>query len=229
MTSAARPATILAEPAAPFSARLRDGTRQDHERAEGSAFVTAYLAGGLPLEGYVALHGQLWFVYEALESSAAQLRDDPIVAPFLDPRLHRLPALDADLRALMGERWRTQLRPGPAVRAHAERIRELASGWPAGFVAHHYIRYLGDLSGGRALGAKARKLYALTDDGVRFYRFDGIESVREFKDRYRGLLDSAPWSDAEQRRVIEEARAGFRLTRAMFEELGGSFGVGASA
>jgi heme oxygenase len=225
---AARHATAVADTAPPFSARLRHGTRDDHERAEGSAFVTAYMAGELPLEGYAALQGQLYFVYEALEASASRLRDDPVVARFLDPRLDRLPALEADLRALLGERWSAELRPGQATQAHAERIREVAATWPGGYVAHHYIRYLGDLSGGRALGAKARKLYALTD-GVRFYRFDAIESAREFKDHYRRLLDMAPWSATEQARVIDEARTGFRLTRAMFDELGAQFGVGASA
>lgn len=215
------------DPAAPFSARLRDETRDDHERAESSPFISAYLAGRVPVDGYAALQGQLWFIYDALESSAGVLRTDPVVGPFLDPRLDRLVSLDADLRLLVGEDWRDRVRPGDATRAHADRIRELALTWPGGFVAHHYIRYLGDLSGGRALGSKARKLYALDDDGVRFYRFDDIESPREFKDWYRRLLDAAPWSADEQARIVEEARHGFRLTQAMFEELDQAIGVGA--
>lgn len=203
----------------PFSTRLRDSTREDHERAEGSPFMVAYLGGRVPIEGYAALQGQLWFVYEALEAGAAVLRHDPVVGPFLDPRLDRLPALAADLPGLLGDDWRTHLRAGDATAAHAARIRELADTWPAGFLAHHYIRYLGDLSGGRALGVKARKLYGLDDDGVRFYAFDAIPSARDFKDHYRGLLDTAAWSREEQGRIIDEARRGFRMTGAMFEEL----------
>ncbi len=229
MTIAARPATAVAETQPPFSARLRAGTRDDHEQAEGSAFVSAYLGGHVALEGYAALQGQLWFVYDAIETSAPQLRGDPVVGPFLDSRLDRLPSLDADLRALVGDDWRATVRPNEATQAHAARIREVAARWPAGFVAHHYIRYLGDLSGGRTLGAKARTLYGLSDEGIRFYRFDEIGSVREFKDHYRQLLDAAPWSTAEQDRIIEEARAGFRLTRAMFDRLGTSLGVGEGA
>ncbi|MFN8518000.1 MAG: biliverdin-producing heme oxygenase [Chloroflexota bacterium] len=229
MTIAARPANAVAETQPTFSARLRAGTREDHEQAEGSAFVSAYLGGRVALEGYAALQGQLWFVYEAIETSASLLRGHPVVGPFLDPRLDRLPSLDADLRALVGDDWRATVRPNEATRAHAARIREVAADWPAGFVAHHYIRYLGDLSGGRALGAKARTLYGLDDAGARFYRFDEIDSVREFKDHYRRLLDSAPWSLTEQDRIIEEARAGFRLTRAMFDRLGAALGVGEGA
>jgi heme oxygenase len=215
--------------AVPFSARLREGTREEHERAERSPFIAAYLDGRVPLEGYAALQGQLLFVYDALETSARELRHDPVVGAFLDPRLDRVPALESDLRWLVGDTWRVRVRPGDAARTHAGRIREVARSWPAGLIAHHYIRYLGDLSGGRALGAKARKLYQLDDDGVRFYRFDGIESPREFKDDYRRLLDGAPWSPHEQARIVEEARIGFRMTQAMFEELDRSVAAGTSA
>ena len=131
------------------------------------------------------------------------------------------------LRTLVGADWRDRVRPGAATRAHADRIMELARTWPSGYVAHHYIRYLGDLSGGRALGAKARKLYGLDDDGVRFYRFDGIESPREFKEGYRRLLDTAPWSADERSRIVEEARTAFRLSEAMFLELDQAVGVAA--
>lgn len=210
-----------------FSAQLRDATREDHERAEGSPFIVAYFDGRLSVEGFAALQAQLWFVYQALESSAHELRRDPIVAPFLDPRLDRLASLDLDLRTLVGADWRDRVRPGAATRAHADRIMELARTWPSGYVAHHYIRYLGDLSGGRALGTKARKLYGLDDDGVRFYRFDGIESPRAFKEGYRRLLDTAPWSADERSRIVEEARTAFRLSEAMFLELDQAVGVAA--
>jgi heme oxygenase len=212
-----------------FAVRLREGTREDHERAEHSAFIVAYLDGRVPIEGYAALQGQLLFVYEALETSARELRDDPVVGPFLDPRLDRVPSLMADLRRLVGDDWRDRVHPGDATRAHAARIRDVARSWPAGLIAHHYIRYLGDLSGGRALGAKARKLYQLDDDGVRFYRFEAIESPKEFKDGYRRLLDAAPWSSDEQARIVDEARVGFRMTQAMFEELDRSVVAGSGA
>jgi len=212
-----------------FSARLRAETRDDHERAESSPFIVAYFDGHIPLEGYAALQGQLLFVYEALETSARELRDDPVVGPFLDPRLDRVSSLEADLRWLVGADWRERVHPGDATRAHAARIREVARTWPAGLIAHHYIRYLGDLSGGRALGAKARKLYQLDDEGVRFYRFDAIESPKEFKDGYRQLLDGAPWSPDEQARIVAEAQLGFRMTQAMFEELDRTVAAGTSA
>lgn len=108
----------------------------------------------------------------------------------------------------------------------SDRIREVARTWPDGPIAHHYIRYLGDLSGGRALGNRALTLYGLSDAGVLFYRFDLIESPRAFKGEFRHLLDAAPWSATEQDRIVAEARAGSRLTGAMFGELEQAFAAG---
>lgn len=40
-------------------------------------------------------------------------------------------------------------------------------------LAHAYVRYLGDLSGGQVIGARIKKAYGLNgQDGTAFYRFD---------------------------------------------------------
>ena len=46
---------------------------------------------------------------------------------------------------------------------------------------------------------------------------------------YRRLLDAAPWSSDEQARIVDEARVGFRMTQAMFEELDRSVVAGTGA
>ena len=181
--------------AVPFSARLRDETREDHERTESSPFVTAYLAGRVPdrrLRGSPGpAAGPSTRPWSRPRPAPGRSRRGPVprsaAGPLALPRRGPAPARRRRLAA-------TGSGPARRPRAHAERIRELARTWPGGFIAHHYIRYLGDLSGGRALGSKARKLYQLDDDGVRFYRFDDIASPTEFKDGYRRLLDAAPWS-----------------------------------
>ena len=218
---------LIREPLVPverFSTRIREATRDDHERTERSGFISAFLDGRVSRSGFAAMTGQLWFIYEALESGAVLLRDDPIVGPFLDPRLARGASLDADLVELAGPDWRERVTAGPATAAHAERIRHLARTWPGGYLAHHYIRYLGDLSGGKVVGRTAQRVYGLSEAGVRFYRFDDIPSAREFKDAYRKLLDDAPWAEDERRRILDEASLGFRMTGAMFHDLdGGGF------
>lgn len=210
------------DPVERFSARIREATREDHEQAERSPFIDAFLGGRVSRAGFAAMTGQLWFIYEALEAGAETLRDDPVARPFLDPRLSRRAALDADLGELMGADWRTHLTANPATRAQADHITELAQAWPGGYLAHHYTRYMGDLSGGKVLGKTAQRVYGLTDAGVRFYRFDQIPSARDFKVAYRMHLDEAPWPEAERQQILLEASLSFRMTGAMLDALEGS-------
>ncbi len=58
-----------ADPVEPFSTQIREATRDDHERAERSPFVSAFLGGQVPRSGFAAMTGQLWFVYQALETA----------------------------------------------------------------------------------------------------------------------------------------------------------------
>ena len=92
-------------------------------------------------------------------------------------------------------------------------------------MAHHYTRYLGDLSGGQIIRHKLRQVYGLTDDGVRFYTFDEIAKPKRFKDGYRALLDGAGWDAGEQTALIAEANEAFRLNRAVFDDLASAVGV----
>lgn len=203
-----------------FSVALREATWQDHEQAERSAYMTALLAGELPIEGYAELAAQQWFVYAALEAAADAMGTDPIAAPFVFPELTRLPAIEADLTHLVGADWPTRIEPLPATAAYGDRIREVCFDQPGAFVAHHYTRYLGDLSGGRFIGRVVKRVYGLDDDrGAAFFTFDRIDDATAFKDAYRARLDAAPWSAADQAGVIAEIRDAYRLNRDLFAAL----------
>ncbi|WP_176611486.1 biliverdin-producing heme oxygenase [Actinomadura sp. WMMB 499] len=195
--------------AEPFSARLRAATRPDHDGTESTPYMTALLDGRLTRDQYGALIAQLHFVYDVLERAADHMRDDPVAGPFDLPGLRRLPGLEADLVHFHGPGWASRIEPDGATAAYCARLREVCFDWPGGFVAHGYTRYLGDLSGGQAIGARVARAYDLDADGVRFYRFD--EKPKALKERYRALLDAAPWSPAEQDRVIDEVRTAYRL------------------
>lgn len=204
----------------PFSARLRAATWSDHGDNESSAYMSALVEGRLGRDEYALLVAQLHPVYELLERAADRMASDPVAAPFDLPGLRRLEALEADLAFFYGPRWRDRIEPGEAAARYCERLREVCFAWPGGFVAHHYTRYMGDLSGGQYIGLQVRKMLGLSagDDGVRFYRFAG--KPKAYKDRYRALLDAAPWDAAEQDRVIGEVKAAYRLNAALTRELG---------
>ncbi|PSL05428.1 heme oxygenase [Haloactinopolyspora alba] len=212
------------DPAPPFSAVLRERSRHLHQRAEQSDFVSALLNGRVDRTGYVAMIAQHLCVYEALESVAETLRDDPVAGDFVSEQLTRVPSIRADLAHLTGSPSADGLAVLDSTRRYAERIRANEH-WPAGFVAHHYTRYLGDLSGGLAIGAVLARVYGFAPggDGVRFYRFERIPHPAAFKNDYRARLDAVPWSVAERDRVVDEVLVAYELNTEIFAELAGTY------
>ncbi|MCF3104415.1 biliverdin-producing heme oxygenase [Streptomyces roseoverticillatus] len=208
-----------------FSTLIRTASHEQHTEAENSTFMSDMLGGRLGVDAYRRYTEQLWFVYRALESTAGSLADDPVAGPFLRPELARTAELERDLAHLGGPDWRSGLTPLPATAQYAARIEECARDWPAGYVAHHYTRYLGDLSGGQIIRGTAEKTwgFARKGDGVRFYVFEAIGNPAAFKREYRELLDALPVDDLEKQRVVDECKRAFALNTAVFQDLGREF------
>ncbi|MGY4103522.1 biliverdin-producing heme oxygenase [Nocardia sp. R16R-3T] len=209
----------------PFSTAIRSATARQHEEAENSSFISDMLGGELGIDSYHRYTAQLWFIYRALEHRWEDLADDPIAGPFMRPELARTAELERDLAHLIGSDWRDALQALPATAAYAARVDECARNWPAGYIAHHYTRYLGDLSGGQVIRGTAEKLWNLPHrgDGVRFYVFDALGNPAAFKREYRELLDQLSLDDLERRRVLDEGKWAFALNSAVFAELAAEF------
>ncbi|MBT2417426.1 biliverdin-producing heme oxygenase [Streptomyces sp. ISL-22] len=212
-----------------FSTLIRTASHEQHMEAETSTFMSDLLGGRLGVDAYARYTEQLWFVYEALETGAERLMSDPVAGPFIRPELFRLPALERDLAHLRGPHWRAGLSALPATRAYANRVRQCARDWPGGYIAHHYTRYLGDLSGGQIIRDKAEKTwgFAKKGDGVRFYVFEGIPNPSAFKRSYRELLDAVHADDLEKQRIVTECKKAFALNTAVFRALGEEFPLSA--
>jgi heme oxygenase len=202
-----------------LSARLRAGTRAEHDAVERTPFVVDLLAGRLPRQEYAALTAQHFFIYESLESAAVAMADDPVAGVFVFPELTRLPAIIADLEFLCGPGWADRIAASPATAAYCARLREVAFDRPAAFIAHHYTRYLGDLSGGQDIGRVAADVYGLVDSGRRFYTFDGVHP-EAFRDRYRAQLDALSWPPAEEEYFLSEVSRAYLLNTSVLRELG---------
>lgn len=212
--------SLMADPqgADRLSVRVRRSTRNEHDAAQRNGFLDALAAGRLPWEAYADLTAQHWFVYEALESAGATMADDPVVAAFLFGELLRLPALEADLHFLYGPDWHHHIVALPATTTYCTRLRDVAFGAATGFIAHHYTRYIGDLSGGQYLGPAIARVYGLNGDGHRFFVFPEVDPGA-FKSYYRTLLDTLPWSRAEADQFVAEVAAAYGLNIAMLNEL----------
>jgi heme oxygenase len=216
-------------PATPFSTLIRTASHAAHTEAETSSFMGDMLGGRLGVDAFARYTEQLWFVYRALEAGAAGLADDPVAGPFVRRELFRTPALERDLAHLLGADWRERVSALPATAAYAARVEECARTWPAGYVAHHYTRYLGDLSGGQVIRDRAERAwgFARKGDGVRFYVFDGIGNPAAFKRDYRDLLDRVNADDLERQRIVDECKRAFAHNTAVFRELAGEFPLSA--
>ena len=216
--------TPEAEAAPGLASMIRTRTMDAHTDAESSPFVEDLVGGRLPIVDYARLTAQHHEIYKAIEEGFER-NTDPTLAPFMIPGLARLRSLESDLVFLAGEDWVGKLPILPATAAYSSHIRQLGVDWPRGLLAHHYIRYLGDLSGGQLIRRVVRRVYRFEDErGSMFYEFPEIQSAKEFKARYRELLDGLPWSEDEKERLIQEVALAFRFHAAIFTELKGGPG-----
>lgn len=212
-----------AEGEKPFSVVMRESSWGDHSDSEGASFMEDIMRGKATKQDYIDLSVQHYFMYEALESATAQFADNATMASFHRSELERLDALKLDLAHLIGADWADKVAPVPATAEYAARIRECAAeGWVDGIVAHHYTRYLGDLSGGQIIARRVSKQHDLEHAGVAFYDFTTLGSLTDFKNEYRGALDAlgATLSEDEQKRMLDEVRAAYGFNTAVFVDLG---------
>ncbi len=215
---------------ATLAEHLKSETRDLHVEAERSVFMRTLLRGQLPRLAYCALLHNLHAIYAALESALVAHAAHPGVAPVFCAALHRRDALARDL-AELGAFARD--RP-PALQATARRyvahLEATARRHPERLVAHAYVRYLGDLSGGQMLARiVAQSLQLRPGQGTRFYDFGAPAEVRQRLLAFRAGLDAIPADAAAAQALAAEARLSFRLHCQLFDELAGAHALGAAS
>lgn len=209
---------ILLVMATPLSVRLRTETTELHRLAERSGIMHGLLRGHLDRGEYVALLRALHAVYASLERRMHAWPAGSPLQRFTDPALDRTVAIEEDLVALHGAGWEREV---PLLAAGANYAARIDRATDAELVAHSYVRYMGDLSGGQSLGRViARALTLPNEDGVAFYRFEGIPDVDGFKAQFRASLDAWSIDEATADDVVREAQDAFRLNVRVFEEAG---------
>ncbi|MBK4137443.1 biliverdin-producing heme oxygenase [Corynebacterium macginleyi] len=202
----------------PLSVALREETAHAHEHAEGSVFMQRLMSGQLSTEAAADLSGQLWFVYDSLERAVRSVAHTPIASAVADPRLERRFAIEADLAALVGGDWREKIRILPATASYVARLEEVC-GRAVEVVAHHYVRYLGDISGGQVIAARLGALYYIEPDALNFYDFSAIGKIPPYRRGYRERLDSLMLTAEEREVLLSEAQRAFAFNLGIFAEL----------
>lgn len=206
-----------------FSTQIRAATAGAHGTAERSSYLASLVGGSLPLRGYGRLVAQHRAVYDALEGGNDGLRDDPVAGAFVDDTVLRLPALERDIVAVLGDAWgdAPEATLVPATVEYCGRLREVRASWPGGWVAHQYVRYLGDLSGGLFIRRAIERNYGIDEtSGTAFYDFPTVPDPAAWKDAYRRRLDDAPWDTSERLRIIDEILAAYEWNTRLLDELG---------
>jgi heme oxygenase len=206
-----------------LATQLREGTKVSHTLAENTAFMKCFLKGIVEKAPFRKLTADLYFVYSALEAEMLRHRSHAVVGSLYFPELLRKAKLEDDLAYYYGENWQSEISPTPEGEKYVARIREVSDTNPALLVAHAYVRYMGDLSGGQSLRNIARSAMDLPPDrGTGLHEFDQIptaEARREFKGRYRDALNALPVNEALAQAIVEEANTAFQLNRNVFHEL----------
>lgn len=199
-----------------FAADLRAATSAGHSAAEGGEFLEALRPGTFTIADFAALTAAHLTIYRALEAVTARQAAEPVSAPFAIPGLTRTPRLAADLAAL------SELTPTPipaavpAAVAYADRLAEIADD-PARFIAHHYTRYLGDLSGGQMIRHRLLQLHPELTAATSFYDFPDLGPLGTFKKQYRRLLDDVPMELRPA--IVDEVQLAYDLNVKVFVEL----------
>ena len=205
-----------------FSADLKEGTKESHSAAENTKFVASFLRGVVDYEEYRKLLTNFYYVYDTMEQRIRET-EDPMVQAIRSENLERKEGIERDLEYYYGAEWKQKQIPSEACNKYCHRINEIAEESPYLLVAHHYTRYIGDLSGGKILKEiTARVLKPPAGKGLDFYEFPSIPDAKLFKQNYRACLDNLGTSVPQENALIAEANYAFELNMNMFDEIQGN-------
>ena len=195
--------------------RLHARIGKAHHRAEGMAFSRALLEGQASPIQLAALIRVLTPAYALLEQQGPALASALGAGAIPWAALARSAALEHDRAVLAG------LGATPASAAAAiwlEQLKVLARQSPHRFLAHVYVRYGGDLSGGQQLARQANAiLRAHHLPALNFWAFEADLAVlkHQLHDGFE-QLDLCVQQDEE---LLEEAEQAFLATQSLLAEL----------
>ena len=186
-----------------------------HRQAEGMVFSKALLAGQASPLQIAALMRALQPGYALIESAGPAIARQLGCEAFPWSGLGRSSKLRRDVNNLQ-ELPATPTTAGTT--AWLEQLQELAAHHPHRFMAHVYVRYGGDLSGGQQLGEQANAILAQAHlPGVSFWQFDQPTSA--LKEALHEAFEQLELTPEQEQELLDEAEAGFCATQRLLAEL----------
>jgi len=194
-----------------LSERINSKTNAIHKRVEKSQFVELLLAGQLEPKKYHQYLTDLLVIYRALEKNIElSLKTTPELKSIYFPELCRERSLEADLTSFDFNKLIAA--PSKAALAYVEHLDKLDHQDPLMLAAHAYVRYLGDLAGGRIIKDHIKKIWP---QATEFYNFSKLlekhdkKSAWSFKEFLKGKFDQLQLTNTERDTFIAEAIKAF--------------------
>lgn len=202
----------------PLSKRLYEETKSIHSQIESMPFILAFRNEALTKEAYIQHLMDLEVIYKALEEGMRQNLDNPCIKSLFDERLCREKKIQEDIQSFCIK----NTQPSKAAQEYAKHLNHLSVHSPSLLLSHAYIRYLGDLSGGRMMKKWVENMFP--EAGASFYDFDellgdnaiGAKFV-EYKNEWKKHLDNCHFSEDEKKTLVREAQAGFEFMGKIFK------------
>jgi len=202
--------------------RIREGTKKAHKDAENSSAVVCFLKGVVERESYISLLGDLYFVYSTLEREVEKHKSIPSIKAIYRTQLNRTAALEKDLKYFLGDDWKDQITMSDACVRYVDRLNKVSRTQTELLIAHHYTRYMGDLSGGQVLKNITKTSLQLPNTALNFYTFTRIKDPAEFKVEYRESLDGIKFTGTTEEDVVKEAVNAFGYNTAILANMEGN-------
>ncbi len=189
-----------------FTEELKKQTEQSHSDAEQTEFMQSLFKGNLPIDSYVKYLTILMYVYDTLEITVRDNLDDDLIGMFFDERLERSWKISADLGNL-----KKVITFNSKLTDHVnEYMVMIGNASSVELLAHHYIRYLGDISGGQILKRILQQSYGLSEAQMSFYDFD--LDIKQYRDSYKAKLNSFIKSANDQQLFINTVNDVYKVT-----------------
>ncbi|MEZ0391765.1 MAG: biliverdin-producing heme oxygenase [Pseudobdellovibrionaceae bacterium] len=208
-----------------LSSRLREATQSVHTMVEGADFIKKLFQGSCTHSEYYLYLWSFQKIYESLEAALSENLNHPAISPIFFQEILRLSALNEDLKGWSSHRSEVSDEIQGAVSKYQNYLLQLAKSNPELLVAHAYVRYLGDLSGGQVFAKVLSRRFPETNF-FNFYAFPD-SNVADLKKSFRDGLDQVGVLLTDHGKFCEEAITAFQFNGDVFRALGVSARTGA--
>lgn len=202
-----------------FHEQIKVSTDAAHAQAENAQFIASLMGGALDKLAYRDYLTAFLPIYIRMEELLKERQESQLISYFSHRALDRAEEISNDIAALDAKLNRSLNENSlKSVNDYLERLNPDIT--DARLLAHHYIRYLGDLSGGQAISKLVARHYAIEAGALTFYDFAQIGDTVFYKKRYRDLLNLVPFTEQDKIEFLDEVSILYKLTTKIFLELG---------